>query len=172
MYVIYYGVCFVCGTMVTTVHVHTCVLLSHLCTTVNYCTHLCTTVTPVYYCKLLYTPVYYCTHLCTTVHSTVHSCVYTNLYTVQVSERRCSTLVVSTRVGAAWSPHLPRVNHLAYLSSLTIQFHSYLAYLFSVSVQSPCMIPVLLVEALPEDRCIPQTILQSGQYYSSTELQY
>ena len=56
LYVIYYGVCFVCGTMVTTVHVHTCVLLSHLCTTVNYCTHLCTTVTPVYYCKLLYTP--------------------------------------------------------------------------------------------------------------------
>ena len=59
LYVIYYGVCFVCGTMVTTstctVHVHTCVLLSHLCTTVNYCTHLCTSV---HTCVQLYTVQY------------------------------------------------------------------------------------------------------------------
>ena len=132
LYVIYYGVCFVCGTMVTTVHVHTCVLLSHLCTTVNYCTHLCTT-----------------------VHSTVHSCVYTNLYTVQVSERRCSTLVVSTRVGAAWSPRLlfavaRRIGGDGYASWLRTLYTGHERLIVVGGVVSP---PVKLLSSVPQGCC-------------------
>ena len=73
LYVIYYGVCFVCGTMVTTVHVHTCVLLSHLCTTVNYCTHLCTTV---HTCVLGAVPV----HQYTCIDSTCVWLLYVRVY--------------------------------------------------------------------------------------------
>ena len=106
MYVIYYGVCFVCGTMVTTVHVHTCVLLSHLCTTVNYCTHLCTTCT-VHTCVQLYTVQYTLVYTRTCILYKCPNVVARHLWSAHVSVLRGRPVCTSGEPGFGREPPPP-----------------------------------------------------------------
>ena len=104
LYVIYYGVCFVCGTMVTTVHVHTCVLLSHLCTTVNYCTHLCTTV---HTCVQLYTVQYTLVYTRTCILYKCPNVVARHLWSAHVSVLRGRPVCTSGEPGFGKLPSRP-----------------------------------------------------------------